>query len=252
MKVTIAVKEHEFGLEVAKEDSVLDIKHKIKQILGASIESQTLSVLGWELVDGLDMEDYPIVKEGTIINLAIRFVEFDHSRSYDKIPLVIKFSSKTIKIDVDITDTVRSLKEKIHIMDGTPLRRMMLYFLGNELVEDLRNLSEYGIKEFSVIVVYLNALNRTKDIDPPCKRLNVVLQTSSALLNSARFPLEVKDSSTIGELRQLILCRRILPMDDYIFIHKQRIMRDKCSLRWHSVENGDFLYVFKGIVTREE
>uniref|UniRef100_A0A7N0TTV2 Ubiquitin-like domain-containing protein n=1 Tax=Kalanchoe fedtschenkoi TaxID=63787 RepID=A0A7N0TTV2_KALFE len=77
MRVTIVVKEHEFGLDVAKEDTFVDIKHKIEQILGASTESQTLSVLGRELVDGLDMEDYPIVVEGTRINLVIRSFEFD-------------------------------------------------------------------------------------------------------------------------------------------------------------------------------
>uniref|UniRef100_A0A7N1A127 Ubiquitin-like domain-containing protein n=1 Tax=Kalanchoe fedtschenkoi TaxID=63787 RepID=A0A7N1A127_KALFE len=251
MRVTIVVKEHEFGLDVAKEDSVLDIKHKIEQILGASTESQTLSVLGWELVDGLDMEDYPIVVEGTRINLVIRSVEFD-SRNSVKIPLVIKFSSKKIEVNVDITDTVRSLKEKIHIMDGTPLRRMALYFLGRELSEDYCNLVEYGIKESSEIVVFLKTWNRTKD-DPPCEELlSVVVQTSSALLDSARFALEVTDSSTVGELTQLLLCRQILPIDDYIFIHKQRIMRDTCSLRWHGVENGDFLYVFKGSVSHQK
>jgi hypothetical protein len=27
-------------------------------------------------------------------------------------------------------------------------------------------------------------------------------------------------------------------------------MRDSCSLRWHGVDNGDSLYVFKGTVSR--
>ncbi|KAM1078285.1 hypothetical protein FF1_025431 [Malus domestica] len=60
--------------------------------------------------------------------------------------------------------------------------------------------------------------------------------------------LEVEDVSTVNELRQLLLSRKILPTDDYLFIHNQRIMRDNCSLRWHGVGDGDFLYVFKGTV----
>ncbi|TQD85237.1 hypothetical protein C1H46_029156 [Malus baccata] len=60
--------------------------------------------------------------------------------------------------------------------------------------------------------------------------------------------LEVEDVSTVNELRQLLLSRKILPTDDYLFIHKQRIMRDNCSLRWHGVGDGDFLYAFKGTV----
>jgi hypothetical protein len=42
--------------------------------------------------------------------------------------------------------------------------------------------------------------------------------------------LEMKDSCTVNDLRQLLLSRKILPIDDYLFIHKQRIMRDNCSL----------------------
>lgn len=59
-------------------------------------------------------------------------------------------------------------------------------------------------------------------------------------------------SSNVNELRELLLSGKILPLDDYLFIHKQRIMRDCSSLRWHGVEAGDFLYVFKGTVTRGE
>ncbi|KAB2611899.1 transcription factor bHLH36-like [Pyrus ussuriensis x Pyrus communis] len=79
---------------------------------------------------------------------------------------------------------------------------------------------------------------------PAARRLSVVVvQTLSSLLNAATMPLEVKDVSTVTELRQLLLSRKILPMDDYLFRHKQRIMRDNYSLRWHGVGGGDFLCV---------
>ncbi|PRQ49883.1 hypothetical protein RchiOBHm_Chr2g0126891 [Rosa chinensis] len=92
-------------------------------------------------------------------------------------------------------------------------------------------------------------MSRVKD-DPPSKRLSLVVQTSSSLLNSARIPVEMKDSSTVYELKELLLSGKILPVDDYLFIHKQRIMRENCSLKWHGVDDGDFLYVFKGTVCR--
>lgn len=245
MKVTIAIMDHEFSLEISKQDSVLHIKHKIQQILGASVQSQTLSVLDWELIDGLDMEDYPIITEGTKINLILKSFEFDYSKIYDKFPLIIQHSSRNIKINVDVTDTVRILKEKIHIIDGMPLKKMVLYFCGKELDDEFRSLTEYGVKEFSEITV------NTKS-DHLYKRLSVVVQTSSALLNSARFVLDVRDSSGISELKQILLFREILPFDDYIFIHKQRIMLDKLSLKCHGVENGDFIYVFKGSISNDK
>ncbi|KAJ6683487.1 hypothetical protein OIU85_007200 [Salix viminalis] len=195
------------------------------------------------------MEDYPIVIDGTRIELTVEPMMPLFSSYCRKIQIIVKFSARQINIDVDRTDTVRSLKEKIHLFDGTPIKRMSLFFSGVELDEDFRNLSEYGIHEFSEIVVFLKTMSRARD-DPPSRKLSVAVQTSSCLLNSARIPVEMKDSGTVNEMRQLLLSRKILPQDDYLFIHKQRIMRENCSLRWHGVDNGDILYVFKGTVSR--
>ncbi|PSR96412.1 Ubiquitin like [Actinidia chinensis var. chinensis] len=248
MRVSIVTQACEFNIEVGDQETILQIKHKIEQFLGVPVASQTLSVSGWELVDGLDLDDYPIVTEGTKIDLTIEW-EQPSLENRSKIQIVVKFSSRKINIEVDRTETVRSLKEKIHIIDGTPIKRMTLFFSGIEMEEDFRNLNEYGISESSEIIVFLKTMSRLV-ADPPSKRLSVVVQTSSSLLNGASIPLEMKDSNTVNDLRQALLMRKILPMDDYIFIHKQRIMRDNCSLRWHGVEDGDYLYVFKGTVSR--
>jgi ubiquitin C len=249
MKVIIVAGAREFLLEIGLQDPVLDIKRRIQQLVGVPVAAQILAVSGRELVDGLDMEDYPIVIDGTRIELTIKPMMPAFSSYCGMIQIIVKFSARQINIEVDRTDTVRSLKEKIHIFDGTPIKRMSLFFSGVELDEDFRNLSEYGIHEFSEIVVFLKTMTRIRD-DPPSRKLSIVVQTSSCLLNAACIPLEMKDSSTVNDMRQLLLSRKILPQDDYLFIHKQRIMRDSCSLRWHGVDNGDSLYVFKGTVSR--
>ncbi|OMO72332.1 Ubiquitin [Corchorus olitorius] len=251
MKVTIVAWGREFAMEIGFQESVLSIKRKIEQFLGIPIGGQILSVFGWELVDGLDMEDYPIVSHGTKIDLTLKSLSPQFPQC-NKIQITVKFSAKQITIEVDRTETVRSLKEKIHIVDGTPIRRMSLYFSGIELADDFRYLSEYGISEFSEIIVFLKNMNRLsrENQQTPARRLEIVLQMSSSLINAATIPLEIKDSSTVNDLKQLVLSRKILPQDDYLFIHKQRIMRENCSLKWHGVESGDCLYVFRGTVTR--
>lgn len=250
MRVVVVTRTLEFIMEVGLQEPVLEIKMKIEQFLGVPVASQTLSVSGWELMDGLDMEDYPIVTEGTKIDLTFKsMIILPPLNHCSKIQILVKFSSRQFNIEVDTTETVRSLKEKIHIIDGTPIKRMSLFYCGIELQEDFRNLTEYGIHEFSEIIVFLKAINRLRD-EPPSKRLSLVVQTSSSLLNAASIPVELKDSCTVNDLRQLLLSKKILPIDDYLFIHKQRIMRDNCSLRWHGVENGDPLYVFKGTISR--
>ncbi|KDP25853.1 hypothetical protein JCGZ_22883 [Jatropha curcas] len=248
MRVVIVAWAREFHFDIGFQESVLEIKRKIELLLGVPTTAQILSVSGWELVDGLDMEDYPIVNEGTRIDLTIKPMSpmLNNKR---KFPIIIKFSAKQINVEVDETDSVRSLKEKIHIVEGTPIKRLSLFFSGIELDEDFRNISEYGIQKLSEITVFLKTMSRLRG-DPPTKKLNIMVQTSSSLLNAASIPLEMKDTSTVNDLRQLLLSRTILPQDDYLFIHKQRIMHDNCSLRWHGVENGDSLYVFKGTISR--
>ncbi|XP_043688921.1 ubiquitin domain-containing protein 7SL RNA1 [Telopea speciosissima] len=245
MRVMIATSEGEFLIEVDHKETILEVKQKIEQLLGVPAAFQTLSVYGLELIDGLDMEDYPIVFEGTKIDLTIS----PPTESDTMIQITVKTSSKKIHMMVDKTETVRSLKEKIHIIDGIPIKRLMLYFSGIEMGDEYRSLSEYNICDQSEIIGFLKTTNRSTT-EPASKRLSVLVQTSSCLLNSASIPLEMKDTTTINELRKILLDGKVLPADDYFFIHKQRIMRDSFNLRWHGVENGDSLYVFKGTVSR--
>ncbi|XP_021867231.2 uncharacterized protein [Spinacia oleracea] len=253
MQIIIVTNSNHFPLEITQQEPVLEIKQKIAVNLGIPTPLQTLSILGFELIDGLDMDDYPIIHDGTNIDLTLNN---NFNPEHDlllpcRIPITIKFSSKQINIEVDnISETVRSLKEKIHIIDATPIKRMLLYTSGVEMEEEYRYLSEYGVTEYSEITVFLKSMNRIK-AEPPCRKVSMVVQTSKTLLNAATIPLEMKDTSTVNEVRQLLLSRKILPMDDYIFIHKQRIMRDNCTLRWHGVDNGDYLYVFKGTISKE-
>ena len=253
MQIIIDFSSNTFSIEITHQEPVLQIKQKISKILGIPIHVQTLYVFGLQLIDGLDMDDYPTIHEGTKIDLIVTpptTYYLDHNNSsYNKFPITIKFSSRQMIIDVDITETVRSLKEKIHIIDGTPINRMLLYVSGVEIEEEFRSLGEYGITINSEITVFLKSMNRIK-VDPPCRKLSMVVQTSKSLLNAAIIPLEMKDTSSVNDVRQLLLSRRILPMDDYIFIHKQRIMSDNCRLRWHGVENGDYIYVFKGTISK--
>lgn len=235
-----------FSMDVSSQEPIIEIKNKIQRLLGIPIDSQTLTVCDWELIDGLDLADYPLISDGTNIHLSAAappHLPFHNAK------ITVKFSARKLEIDVDKNDTVRSFKEKIHIVDGTPMRRMALFFDGAEMEDDFRSLHEYGIADGAEVVVFLKTMGRAA-AEPPSRRVAVVVQTSSSLMNGARIPVEMKDSSRVDEVREMLVERRLLPVDEYILIHKQRIMREDCSLRWHGVENGDFLYVFKGTVSR--
>ena len=127
------------------------------------------------------MEDYPIVTEGTKIDLTIKsMILFPPLNHCSKFQIVVKFPARQFNIEVDTTETVHSLKEKINIIVGTSIKRMSLFYSGIELDEEFRNLSVYGIREFSEIIVFLKTTNRPR-YEPLSRRLSLVVQTSSRL-----------------------------------------------------------------------
>ncbi|KGN43537.1 uncharacterized protein LOC101202926 [Cucumis sativus] len=249
MKIFIVTMGHEFPIDIENQEQIIEIKRKIEQFIGIPIESQTLSVYGCELLDGLVMEDYDqFITEGSRIDLSVDQI----IAPSNEFPIAVEFSGQRININIDKTETVHSLKQKIQIIYSLPIQTMSLFHSGMELVEDCQNLSEFGIGEFSEVIVFMKTMSRYLSEDSSRRKVSFVVEMSSSLLNAACIPMEMKDSSTVNDVRELLLSGKILPDDEYLFIHKQRIMRDKRSLRWHGVENGDFLYVFKGTVSRGE
>ncbi|XP_047950787.1 polyubiquitin [Salvia hispanica] len=236
MKIIISTKLCKFTIDVSTHEPILEIKNKIQGLLGIPAQSQTLTVWDWELIDGLDLEDYPLISDGTNINL---------STTSAKMKITVKFSARKMEVEAEQSDTVGRLREKIHMMERTPMRRMALFFNGAEMEDDLRSLREYGVGGGGEVVVLMKAMGEATS-----RRVVVVVQTSASLMDGARIPVEVKDSSRVGEVREMLVERKLLPLDEYILIHKQRIMREDFSLRWHGVETGDVLYVFKGSVSR--
>jgi len=109
MIVTIVSYTQEFTMEISEQESVLEVKKRLGQFLQIPTSSITLFVSCWELIDGLDIEDYPIISHGTRIDLTVTPLftapSFIHP-AVRKIHVTVKFPSKQFTVEVDRTETV--------------------------------------------------------------------------------------------------------------------------------------------------
>ena len=249
----------EITLEVESSDSIDTIKERILIEKGIPVNMQRLIYNGKQLEDDRTLADYLIFPNSTI-RLVLRL---NHSKPMSdeefnarmvtllkKRDLIMdggmniivrKLDNTEITLDVESSDTIDAIKERINSKTGIPESIQRLIYKGKQL-EDGRTLADYRIFPNSTINLVLR-LNHSKSVsEDELNAQRVALNNVNGLIMEGGMKLLIKlvnlnnniididieslENTTIGEVKSAIQRKYNYPEYMQLLHYNGKVLRD--------------------------
>lgn len=193
------------SLSVSPFDKEADIKAKIEKKTGIAVARQSLKHAGKTMGDSITAHEFGL-RHGSDINVDIK-----------TIPIVVRTMDGTqIHMTVEPTESLFSLKEKIHLESAIVPSNQRLSMNGSDVVGDKKLIDDLGIKTGSVI-----------DLEPKLFSVNVTMPDgSNHSISVAPSDTSTSIKNKIEEKTGLASPRQVLRFGDTVVPANGQTVRD--------------------------